>query len=100
MNSVIRLLRFLISILVTLGLFTGVTNSALANPSFSVQPTSPETYFHNTYFTVPHNTYDHGSTLTSWLDRGLRSIELDVIDSGDWVNDPNRAICKPRWISW
>jgi hypothetical protein len=89
MNSVMRLLKVLISILVTLGLFTAVTNPALAVTSFSVQPTSPETYFHNTYFTVPHNTYDHGSTLTSWLDIGLRSVELDVVDSGDWENDPN-----------
>lgn len=39
------------------------------------------------YFMQPHNSYDHGSTLTGWLDAGFRTVELDVIDRGDWEND-------------
>ncbi len=43
--------------------------------------------FHDVYYVQPHNTYDHGATLTGWLDRGMRSVEIDVIDRGDWEYD-------------
>ena len=36
------------------------------------------------YYIQPHNSFDHGSSLTGWLDRGFRAVELDVIDRGDW----------------
>lgn len=45
--------------------------------------------FQDIYYVQPHNTYDYGSTLTSWLDAGFRSVELDVLDSGPWQSDPN-----------
>ena len=38
------------------------------------------------YYLQPHNSYDYGPTLTSWLDAGFRSLELDVIDREDWEN--------------
>jgi hypothetical protein len=46
-------------------------------------------HFHQAYYTLQHNTYEHGSTLTGWLDLGLRSVELDVIDKDNWENDVN-----------
>ncbi|MDR1852126.1 MAG: ricin-type beta-trefoil lectin domain protein [Propionibacteriaceae bacterium] len=44
--------------------------------------------FDDTYFVMQHNTYDAGDSLTGWLDSGFRSVELDVIDRGDWAANP------------
>lgn len=41
------------------------------------------------YYAQPHNSYQHSSQLTNWLDAGYRTLELDVIDRGDWENEPN-----------
>src|SRR5262249_46238387 len=38
------------------------------------------------YYFNPHNTYDYGPTLTGWLDAGIRSLELDVLDT-DWIGN-------------
>ncbi|UAA40240.1 ricin-type beta-trefoil lectin domain protein [Paraneptunicella aestuarii] len=40
--------------------------------------------FDEAYFLQPHNSYEHDSVLTNWLNKGYRSLELDVIDKGDW----------------
>ena len=39
------------------------------------------------YYAQPHNTYQHSSKLTNWLDAGYRTVELDVIDRGDWEKE-------------
>lgn len=39
------------------------------------------------YYLQPHNSYERladGETLTDWLDKGFRSLELDVVDHGSW----------------
>jgi len=36
------------------------------------------------YYIQPHNSYDHSRRLTNWLDAGYRSLEIDVVDKGDW----------------
>lgn len=40
------------------------------------------------YYAQPHNTYLHSDKLASWLDAGYRTLELDVIDNGDWEKEP------------
>lgn len=40
------------------------------------------------YYAQPHNTYLHSDKLTNWLDAGYRTVEIDVIDKGDWELDP------------
>ena len=44
--------------------------------------------FNELYFVLHHNTYDHGGVVAS-LNQGLRAVELDVVDSGDWQSDPD-----------
>lgn len=53
------------------------------------QAMTPEDYFRfdQLYYIQPHNTYEHSSCVTNWLDAGYRSVEIDVIDRGDWEND-------------
>ncbi len=46
-------------------------------------------HFHQAYFIQPHNSYDRGKKITDWLDRGLRSLELDVLDKDDWEDKDN-----------
>jgi hypothetical protein len=61
-----------------------------ATPPFQAGTINPSIHhFHDAYYELQHNTYDYGSTLTSWLDQGFRSVELDVIDKEDWESDPN-----------
>jgi hypothetical protein len=61
-----------------------------ATPPFQAGSINPSVHhFHDTYYTLQHNTFDYGSTLTGWLDQGFRSVELDVIDKEDWENDAN-----------
>ncbi|HEY0249047.1 MAG TPA: Ca2+-dependent phosphoinositide-specific phospholipase C, partial [Gryllotalpicola sp.] len=56
----------------------------------TVTPVTPSTTpFDDTYFVMQHNTYDYGASMTSWLDQGLRAVEVDLIDRGDWEDDPN-----------
>ncbi|MDW6005351.1 ricin-type beta-trefoil lectin domain protein [Vibrio mangrovi] len=43
--------------------------------------------FDQLYYIQPHNTYQHGDSLIGWLDAGYRSVELDVIDRGNWENN-------------
>jgi len=42
---------------------------------------------HDLYYLQPHNTFDHDASLTAWLNSGYRSLELDVIDRGDWEKE-------------
>jgi hypothetical protein len=39
------------------------------------------------YYAQPHNSYQHSSKLTNWLDAGYRTLEIDVIDRGDWEKE-------------
>lgn len=49
--------------------------------------------FEDLYFMQSHNTYDHGVSISNWLDQGFRSFELDVQSDRDggtgWNNDAN-----------
>jgi transposase InsO family protein len=68
-----------------------IPGSALAaTPPYRAQHLNPDIHhFHDAYYVLQHNSYAHGATLTTWLDNGLRSVELDVIDIGDWERNPN-----------
>lgn len=46
------------------------------------------TAFDDAYFVMEHNTFEHGPSLTGWLDDGFRAVELDIIDQGNWEHDP------------
>lgn len=45
--------------------------------------------FDEVYYVLRHNTYEHESRLTDWLDHGLRAVEIDIADVGDWEDDAN-----------
>lgn len=43
------------------------------------------------YYLQPHNSYEareNGEVLSDWLNQGFRSLEIDVLDSGPWQDDP------------
>jgi hypothetical protein len=39
------------------------------------------------YYAQPHNSYKHSTKLTNWLNNGYHTVELDVIDHGDWEDE-------------
>lgn len=66
------------------------TQAQALYPYYATTPLNP--YAHRVdqaYYAMQHNTYEHGSPLTGWLDMGMRAVELDVVDSGDWEFDAN-----------
>ncbi len=48
------------------------------------------------YYLQPHNTFEHGATLTGWLDLGYRTVELDVIDR-DWIGNAQGPYVSHDW---
>lgn len=40
------------------------------------------------YMLQPHNSYEHSAQLSSWLNAGYRTLELDVQDQTAWWADP------------
>ena len=48
------------------------------------------------YYLQPHNTFEHGSSLTGWLDLGYRTVELDVIDR-DWTSNAQGPYVSHDW---
>jgi hypothetical protein len=85
-----RMLAILV-LAVTVGLLAiGPRPVVAAQPPFAATTLNPAIHrFHDAYYVLQHNTFDYGSSLTSWLDSGFRSIELDIIDKTDWELDPN-----------
>ncbi|WP_428261856.1 ricin-type beta-trefoil lectin domain protein [Haliangium sp.] len=64
---------------------TGVASADTLTPPYRAATADVFTHhFDEVYYVQPHNTYDHGTSLRAWLDAGYRSVELDVIDRGDW----------------
>lgn len=89
MNAVRALGRFA-PLLFVLAALAMPWSALAAAPPYRAQSLNRNFHrFHDAYYVVQHNTYAHGGSLTSWLDSGLRSVELDVIDIGDWERDPN-----------
>jgi len=83
-----RTLPALLAVAVAVG--GSLLAAAPASASETVIPVTPSTTpFDDAYFVMQHNTYDYGSSMTSWLDQGFRAVEIDVIDRGDWENDAN-----------
>jgi hypothetical protein len=61
-----------------------------ATPPLQAGTVNPAVHrFHEVYYTLQHNTFDYGSSLTGWLDQGFRSVELDIIDKENWELDAN-----------
>lgn len=82
-------LVLLAGIVVGLGLVSPA-KAQIETPPYGADPIDVYSHhFQDMYYIQPHNTYDYGSTLTGWLDAGFRSVELDVIDKGDWEYDAN-----------
>jgi len=66
------------------------TASHAVLPPYVAAPAVPSVHkLHEVYFVQPHNTFDKPGTLTSYLDAGFRTVELDVIDREDWELDAN-----------
>lgn len=60
------------------------------SPPYAAQALNPGTHrFHQAYYAMQHNTYEHGASLTGWLDAGTRAVELDIVDVGAWASDAN-----------
>lgn len=61
-----------------------------ASAALPLQATAPQSTdrLDQIYYGQPHNTYLHSSKLTNWLDAGYRTVEIDVIDNGDWEKEP------------
>lgn len=67
--------------LLGLSLFATAASADLPLRATAPQPTDR---LDEIYYAQPHNTYLHGKELNSWLKAGYRTLELDVIDKGDW----------------
>lgn len=74
---------------VAAGLIGGAGASQAQSPALAAPMASGTDKLNDVYYTLQHNTFDYGSTLTGWLDQGLRSVELDIIDKDAWENDAN-----------
>ncbi len=62
-------------------------------PTYAAATVNVNTHhFQDVYYIQPHNTYEHGSSLTAWLEAGFRSVELDVQDPGFWEFHPDGPI--------
>ena len=60
------------------------------SPPYRATAINPSVHhLHQAYYAMQHNTYEHGTSLSGWLDQGFRAVELDVIDRGDWELDAN-----------
>jgi hypothetical protein len=60
------------------------------DPTYQAQAIDPSRHkLHEAYMVQPHNSYNRWASIKSWLQNGLRSLELDIVDSGDWENDAN-----------
>ncbi|MFA0810061.1 ricin-type beta-trefoil lectin domain protein [Microbulbifer epialgicus] len=56
-------------------------------PKFQAESVKEHHRIDQLYYLQPHNSYERlseGETLTDWLDKGFRSLELDVVDHGSW----------------
>ncbi|OZG75229.1 hypothetical protein BTA51_02265 [Hahella sp. CCB-MM4] len=65
----------------------GVSYSVSADtfyPPYQAKSATDSHRFDELYYIQPHNTFEHGNNLTGWLDQGYRTLELDIIDRGDW----------------
>lgn len=49
------------------------------------------------YYAQPHNTYLHSDKLTNWLAAGYRTVEIDVIDNGNWEQEPKGPYVAHSW---
>jgi hypothetical protein len=86
----LRSLRTLAPLFTLLAALASPGPARAVSPPYRAQSLNRDLHrFHDAYYVVQHNTYDHGASLTGWLDAGLRSVELDVMDIGDWELDPN-----------
>lgn len=85
-----RLFRAMVPLLCLLIVLAGPWSAHAGAPPYLAGSINPNLHhFHDAYYVVQHNTYAHGSSLTGWLDSGMRAVELDVIDRDDWELDPN-----------
>ncbi|HEX8249940.1 MAG TPA: RICIN domain-containing protein [Pyrinomonadaceae bacterium] len=66
-----------------------------AQPFIHAERTTPATTrFQDAYFVMQHNTYAHEDDMGRYLDRGLRALEIDILDAGDWQSQPDGPVVK------
>ncbi|WP_444888641.1 ricin-type beta-trefoil lectin domain protein [Microbulbifer sp. JMSA008] len=61
--------------------------SIASTPQLTAEPPQDDHRIDQLYYLQPHNSYERlatEETLTDWLDKGFRSLELDVVDHGPW----------------
>ncbi|MGL4230080.1 MAG: hypothetical protein ACRCWJ_01825, partial [Casimicrobium sp.] len=59
-------------------------HSLALDPTYQAQAVDPSRHkLHEAYMVQPHNSYNRWASVKSWLQNGLRSLELDIVDSGD-----------------
>ncbi len=86
-NGCIRL------ILMVMALIPGAAMAQIETPPYTAQGINVWSHnFQDMYYVQPHNTYDHGSSLTGWFNAGFRSVELDVVYQYGWQYNPNGPI--------
>lgn len=61
--------------------------SGIFVPTLSAEPYAGGDRLDQLYYVQPHNTYETGYQVRTWLEHGFRSVELDVLDRGDWDNE-------------
>ncbi|QFT55406.1 ricin-type beta-trefoil lectin domain protein [Microbulbifer sp. THAF38] len=81
--------KIIFSCLFSLILFFSANTHASTSPSLQIIADAPQEQHRidQLYYLQPHNSYERleaGETLTDWLDKGFRSLELDVVDHGPW----------------
>ncbi|MDG9672055.1 ricin-type beta-trefoil lectin domain protein [Hahella sp. CR1] len=72
------------SAMLSFGFSTGANAGETFYPPFQAKTANDNHRFDELYYVQPHNSFEHGSRLSEWLERGYRTLELDVIDRGDW----------------
>ncbi|WP_444930633.1 ricin-type beta-trefoil lectin domain protein [Microbulbifer sp. SSSA002] len=74
-----------------LSILTPLATNSNANslhwPDYRAETISEEHRIDEIYYLQPHNSYERlesGETLTDWLDKGFRSLEIDIVDHDSW----------------
>lgn len=82
--------------LLALGLALTAGTAAAALPLRATPPAAGDR-FDQIYYAQPHNTYLHSDKLTNWLDAGYRTVEIDVIDNGEWELNAKGPYVAHSW---
>jgi len=81
-------------LLFSLSILLGVTAANAQDSYPTYQATTPNNNHRldQLFYVQPHNSYEHSNHITNWLNRGYRSLELDVVDKDQWEQDWRNGI--------